>query len=57
MQAILSELASVRVHGLSKREIRSAIDYNISEAESLYIERDQVYAEVGRKISDIPCAV
>lgn len=45
-QAILSELASVRIHGLSKREIRSAIDFNMSDAESLFIERHQVYAEV-----------
>lgn len=46
LQAILLELASVRIHGLSDREIRAAIDFNMSDAESLYIERDQVYAEV-----------
>ncbi|BDA41495.1 probable zinc protease PqqL [Coccomyxa sp. Obi] len=45
LEALLSELASVRLHGFSDREIKAAIDFMMSDAESLYIERDQAYAE------------
>ena len=38
----------MRLHGISDREIKAAIDFMMSDAESLYIERDQAYAEVSR---------
>lgn len=46
MQAILTEVARVRAYGFSERELKYTRDYLLSDYESLYVERDQAYAQV-----------
>ena len=46
MQAILTEVARVRAYGFSGRELKYTHDYLLADYESLYVERDQVYAQV-----------
>ena len=46
MQAILTEVARVRAYGFSERELKYTHDYLLADYESLYVERDQVYAQV-----------
>ena len=46
MQAILMEVARVRAYGFSERELKYTNDYLLADNESLYVERDQVYAQV-----------
>ena len=46
MQAILTEVARVRAYGFSERELKHTHDYLLADYESLYVERDQVYAQV-----------
>lgn len=41
-QAVLTELARVRLHGLSKREVAISRAKLMADAEAVYIERDQV---------------
>lgn len=45
-QALLTELARARLHGFSEREVEIALALEMSEVESLWLERDQIYAEV-----------
>lgn len=47
MQAVLTELARVRLHGFSERELRQAKLNMLSEVESAFIEKDQDYSTVG----------
>ena len=46
-QALLTEVARVRAHGFSERELKYTHDYLLADYESLYVERDQAYAQVG----------
>ena len=46
LQAILTEVARVRAYGYSERELKYTHDYLLADYESLYVERDQVYAQV-----------
>ena len=46
LQAILTEVARVRAYGFSERELKYTHDYLLADYESLYVERDQVYAQV-----------
>lgn len=47
-QAVLTELARVRLHGFSERELAAAVSLEMSDVESLYVERDQIYAQARR---------
>lgn len=40
-------MARVRAHGFSERELKYTHDYLLADYESLYVERDQAYAQVG----------
>lgn len=46
MQALLLELARIRLHGFSDREVKQACASMMSDVESAYIERDQDYSQV-----------
>lgn len=52
-QALLTEVARVRLHGLSKREVDRARDMAMSDAEALYMEKDQARTPPGG--SDLFC--
>ena len=43
---MLTELARARLHGFSEKEVEIALALEMSEVESLWLERDQIYAEV-----------
>lgn len=45
MKALLTELARIRLHGFSEREVRQACASMMSDVESAYIERDQDYSQ------------
>ncbi|CAL5222596.1 g4987 [Coccomyxa viridis] len=45
LEAILTEVARVRAYGFSERELKYTHDYLLADYESLYVERDQVYAQ------------
>lgn len=47
LQTILTELARIRQHGFSQREVLAAINISMADTESIYMERDQDYAQVG----------
>ncbi len=47
-QAVLVELARVRLHGLTQREMLSAAQVQMAETESLFTERDQEYSDSRR---------
>lgn len=47
LQALLIEMARIRLHGFSEREIHQARSSMMSDVESAYIERDQDYSQVG----------
>ncbi|XP_073298175.1 zinc protease PQQL-like [Primulina huaijiensis] len=42
LESMLTEVARVRIHGFSEREISVARDMLLSEIESVYLERDQM---------------
>ena len=46
-QAMMIEMARIRLHGFSAREVDQARASMMSEVESAYIERDQDYSQVG----------
>ena len=46
LQALLTEMARIRLHGFSEREIRQAQATMLSDVESAYIERDQDNSQV-----------
>jgi hypothetical protein len=50
MQTLLTELARIRLHGFSQREVLAAINISMADAESLYMERDQDYAQVSSHV-------
>ena len=45
---MLTELARVRLHGFSKRELAAAVSLEMADVESLYVARDQIYAQARR---------
>ncbi|KAA6421450.1 MAG: chloroplast processing enzyme, partial [Trebouxia sp. A1-2] len=45
MQALLVEMARIRLHGFSEKEVRKACTSMMSDVESAYIERDQDYSQ------------
>ncbi len=45
---MLTELARVRLHGFSERELAAAVSLEMADVESLYVERDQIYAQARR---------
>jgi hypothetical protein len=45
---VLTELARVRLHGFSERELAAAVSLEMADVESLYVERDQIYAQARR---------
>ena len=45
-QALLTEVARIRLHGFSEREVRQAQATMLSDVESAYIERDQDNSQV-----------
>jgi hypothetical protein len=47
VQALLMEVARVRAYGFSERELKYTHNYLLADYESLYVERDQAYAQVG----------
>lgn len=47
-QAVLIELARVRLHGFTEREMRAARGVQMAETESLFTERDQEYSDSRR---------
>ena len=47
VQALMIEMARIRLHGFSDREIGQARASMMSDVESAYIERDQDYSQVG----------
>ena len=47
-QAVLVELARVRLHGLTQREMLAAAQVQMAETESLYTERAQEYSDSRR---------
>lgn len=46
LQALLTELARARQHGVTEQEIAAARLQQMSEAESMYRERNQTYSTV-----------
>lgn len=46
-QAMMIEMARIRLHGFSQREVDQARASMMSDVESAYIERDQDYSQVG----------
>jgi hypothetical protein len=55
-QALLTELARARAHGFSARELAAAVKLEMADVESLYVERDQIYAQVpNRHVSLTHC--
>lgn len=46
LQTVLTELARVRLHGFSEREVAAALEEQMADAACSYCERDQVYGEV-----------
>ena len=46
VQALLVEMARIRLHGFSDREMSQARASMMSDVESAYIERDQDYSQV-----------
>ncbi len=54
MQALLTELARIRQHGLTEQEITAARLQQMSEAESMYRERNQIYSTVSLPFSSPP---
>lgn len=46
LQALLTEVARIRLHGFSEREVRQAQATMLSDVESAYIERDQDNSQV-----------
>ncbi|KAK9846440.1 hypothetical protein WJX81_003803 [Elliptochloris bilobata] len=48
LEAVLVELARVRLHGFTEREIRAAAQVQMAENESLFTERDQEYSDSRR---------
>ncbi|DBA85638.1 TPA: hypothetical protein ACH3X1_005214 [Trebouxia sp. C0004] len=45
MQALLVEMARIRLHGFSEKEVQKACTSMMSDVESAYIERDQDYSQ------------
>ena len=45
-QALLLEMARIRLHGFSEREVNQARASMMADVESAYIERDQDYSQV-----------
>ena len=43
-QALLTEVARIRQHGFSEREVKIAAAKLMADIESAYLERDQVYS-------------
>lgn len=52
LQAVLIELARARLHGFSDREVEIALALEMSEAESMWVERDQIYAEASDHVAE-----
>ena len=50
-QAILVELARVRLHGLTQREMAAAAQVQMAETESLFTERNQEYSDSRRCVT------
>lgn len=44
------EMARIRLHGFSEREVNQARASMMSDVESAYIERDQDYSQVGSNL-------
>ena len=60
LQALLTEVARIRLHGFSEREVRQAQATMLSDVESAYIERDQDNSQVPnglQKSKDPFCSV
>ena len=49
-QALLVEMARIRLHGFSEREVQKACTSMMSDVESAYIERDQDYSQVSHTL-------
>ena len=45
VQALMIEMARIRLHGFSEREVSQARASMMSDVESAYIERDQDYSQ------------
>lgn len=49
-QALLVEMARIRLHGFSEKEVQKACTSMMSDVESAYIERDQDYSQVSHTL-------
>ena len=44
-QAVLTELARVRLHGFLEQEVEAARAASLSEMQAVYLEREQLYSQ------------
>ena len=44
----------MRLHGFSERELAAAVSLEMADVESLYVERDQIYAQARHAAGPCP---